>query len=274
MYSIGQVSKFLNVSRDTLKFYEEKGLVKPKKNTSNSYRTYSHYDIHDILVTNYYRELDIEIKKIQEIRQSKSVDGVIKLIEEKEQLVKKEIAYKQFLLKQLNKAKENSQKVADNLNVFSIIPMPKFVVKGEMADVFSFDDYDVLKTHTDNSKKAVTLSKLMRIINFDANGINSSRFAVVKETQLNEDDTEEEIISHDKCLYAVVESGRWISKEMHADNPDDNSGNDDGKIGELIRSAAQKNNCTLLGRVYVSTVLTTYEDGLERIFYDIYTPIA
>ena len=35
MYSVGQVAKFLGVSRDTLKFYEDKGLVNPKKNAEN-----------------------------------------------------------------------------------------------------------------------------------------------------------------------------------------------------------------------------------------------
>lgn len=37
MYSVGQVVKFLGVSRDTLKFYEDKGLVNPKKNAQNGY---------------------------------------------------------------------------------------------------------------------------------------------------------------------------------------------------------------------------------------------
>ena len=32
MYTIGQVAKFLGISRDTIKFYEEKGLVKPQQN--------------------------------------------------------------------------------------------------------------------------------------------------------------------------------------------------------------------------------------------------
>lgn len=31
MYTIGQVAKFLGISRDTIKFYEEKGLVKPQQ---------------------------------------------------------------------------------------------------------------------------------------------------------------------------------------------------------------------------------------------------
>ncbi|HDR8036747.1 TPA: MerR family transcriptional regulator, partial [Bacillus cereus] len=40
MYTIGQVAKFLGVSRDTLKFYEEKNLVKPKQDIENGYRKY------------------------------------------------------------------------------------------------------------------------------------------------------------------------------------------------------------------------------------------
>ncbi len=63
MYTIGQVAKFLGVSRDTLKFYEEKNLVKPKQDIENGYRKYNHFDIYDITTVNFYREIDIEIKK-------------------------------------------------------------------------------------------------------------------------------------------------------------------------------------------------------------------
>ncbi|WP_227851731.1 MULTISPECIES: MerR family transcriptional regulator [unclassified Clostridioides] len=76
MYTIGQVSKFLGMSRDTLKFYEDKGLVNPKKNDENGYRKYNQFDIYDITTINFYREIDIEIKKIQEIRKSKSISNL------------------------------------------------------------------------------------------------------------------------------------------------------------------------------------------------------
>lgn len=65
MYTIGQVAKFLGVSRDTLKFYEEKNLVKPKQDIENGYRKYNHFDIYDITTVNFYREMDIEIKKFR-----------------------------------------------------------------------------------------------------------------------------------------------------------------------------------------------------------------
>ena len=56
MYTIGQVAKFLGVSRDTLKFYEEKNLVKPKQDIENGYRKYNHFDIYDITTVNFYRK--------------------------------------------------------------------------------------------------------------------------------------------------------------------------------------------------------------------------
>ena len=93
MYTIGQVAKFLSVSRDTLKFYEEKGLVKPKQNIENRYRKYNHFDIYDITTVNFYREMDIEIKN-SGIKKSKSIEGIKLLLEEKEQEVLEEIEYK------------------------------------------------------------------------------------------------------------------------------------------------------------------------------------
>lgn len=83
VYTIGQVAKFLGVSRDTLKFYEEKELVKPKQDDENGYRKYNHVDIYYVITTNFYREIDIEIKKIQEITKSKSVEDIELLLEKK-----------------------------------------------------------------------------------------------------------------------------------------------------------------------------------------------
>jgi len=111
MYTIGQVAKFLGVSRDTLKFYEEKELVKPKQNSGNGYREYNRFDIYDITTVNFYREMDIEIKKIQELRKGKSIEGIQTLFEEKMQEVIKEIEYKKLLVKKLQIVQEDCEKV-------------------------------------------------------------------------------------------------------------------------------------------------------------------
>ena len=115
MYSVGQVAKFLGVSRDTLKFYEDKGLVNPKKNAENGYREYNQFDIYDITTINFYREIDIEIKKIQEIRKNKSIADLELLLEEKEQVILDEIEYKKLLLKKVRLIKEDCEKIKQYL---------------------------------------------------------------------------------------------------------------------------------------------------------------
>lgn len=37
----GQVSKIFNISKDTLRYYDKMGLLKPEINKSNGYRYYS-----------------------------------------------------------------------------------------------------------------------------------------------------------------------------------------------------------------------------------------
>ncbi|WP_227855732.1 hypothetical protein [Clostridioides sp. ES-S-0048-02] len=42
---------------------------------------------------------------------------------------------------------------------------------------------------------------------------------------------------------------------------------------DRLRKIATENGYELLGIVYVNILLTTYEEGLERIFLEIYAPI-
>lgn len=111
MYNIGEVSKYLGISRDTLKFYESKGLINPKKNVENGYREYDHFDIYDIITINFYREIDIEIKRIQEIKKNMSIEDLEFLLQEKEQVILDEIEYKKLLLRKVQLIKENCEKL-------------------------------------------------------------------------------------------------------------------------------------------------------------------
>ena len=135
MYTVGQVSKFLGMSRDTLKFYEDRGLVNPKKNAENGYREYDQFDIYDITAINFYREIDIEIKKIQEIRKNKSIVELEVLLEEKEQAILDEINYKKLLLKKVRLIKEDCEKVKKYLGKYTIKEMKPLEVKGEIKNV-------------------------------------------------------------------------------------------------------------------------------------------
>ncbi|MFJ8513427.1 MerR family transcriptional regulator [Lysinibacillus xylanilyticus] len=263
MYTIGQVANFLGVSRDTLKFYEEKELVKPKQNMENGYRKYNHFDIYDITTVNFYREIDIEIKKIQELRKSKSIDGIHSILEEKEQEVLQEIEYKKLLLKKLQIVKEECEKIKQFLGQYIVKEMKPLEIKGEIEHFTAYDEYDTLKKNADSLKKAVTLTSLRRVVSFNEEGIIEDKFIIVRKMEDTDEEFEGEIISHPKCMYTIIEDGRWSTGGKNIDH----------NVEASIRNVAIEKGYDLSGQVYINLLLTTYEDGLERVFLEIYAPI-
>lgn len=264
MYTVGQVAKFLGVSRDTLKFYEEKELVKPKQDKQNGYRKYNDFDIYDVITTNFYREIDIEIKKIQEIRQGKGVEDIKSILEGKEQKIREEIAYKRLLLKHIDRVKEDCDKIKEHLDEYTIKEMKPIEVQGELTDLNAYDEYEVFQKKTDSLKKVVTLAGLRRIISFDESGITENRFVVIKQVEDRDRiNRSSKVFTHPKCIYMIIEDGRWLNGEENIDN----------QVGNRLRKIAQDNGYEPLGIVYVNILLTTYEEGLERNFLEIYAPI-
>ncbi|KOS67888.1 MerR family transcriptional regulator [Lysinibacillus contaminans] len=263
MYTIGQVAKFLGVSRDTLKFYEEKELVKPKQNIENGYRKYNHFDIYDITTVNFYREIDIEIKKIQELRKSKSIEGIKSLLEEKEQVVLEEIEYKKLLLKKIQIVKKDCEKIKQSLGEYTVKEMKPLEIKGEIEHFTAYDEYETLKKSTDSLKKAVTLTSIRRVIRFNEEGIIKDKFIIVRKVEALDKEVEGEILSHPKCIYTVIENGRWSTGGKNIDH----------NVEASLRKIALEKGYELLGLVYINLLLTTYEEGLERVFLEIYAPI-
>ncbi len=263
MYTIGQVAKFLGISRDTIKYYEEKELVKPQQNRGNGYRTYNQLDIYNLTTVNFYRELDLEIKRIQEVRKGMSIEGIQLLLEEKEQQVLEEIAYKQLLLKKLQTVQEDCQKIQQYLGTFTIKEMKPLAMLGVIDHYTAYEEYDALKENTDSLKKAVILTSLRRVIQFNEQGMQKDKFMIVRKLEENEKALEEQVLCHPKCLYTVIEDGRWSTGGKNTDD----------QVEATIRRVAKENGYELLGVVYINLLLATYEEGLERIFLEMYVPI-
>lgn len=263
MYTIGQVAKFLGISRDTIKYYEEKELVKPQQNSENGYRTYNQLDIYHLTTVNFYRELDLEIKRIQEVRKGMSIEGIQHLLEEKEQQVLEEIAYKNLLLKKLQNTKEDCQKIQQYLGTYTIKEMKPLAMLGVIDHYTAYEEYDALKENTDSLKKAVILTSLRRVIQFNEQGMQEDKFMIVRKLEENEKTLEEQVLYHPKCLYTVIEDGRWSTGGKNTDD----------QVEATIRRVAKENGYELLGLVYINLLLATFEGGLERIFLEMYVPI-
>lgn len=82
-----EVEDMLNVTKKTLIYYENEGLVKPLRD-NNNYRNYSQEDISKIKFILLLREMDVNIEEIKQIiNEKKSIRDVL---ESKKDMIKKQ----------------------------------------------------------------------------------------------------------------------------------------------------------------------------------------
>ncbi|MCB2356440.1 MerR family transcriptional regulator [Clostridium estertheticum] len=91
MYTIGQVAEITGISRDRLRYYEEKGILKPKYDTSNNYREYGWWDLDIVLTIEFYRSMNLSTKSINNICENSSVKSIKQLMEKKYEEVASDI---------------------------------------------------------------------------------------------------------------------------------------------------------------------------------------
>ncbi|MFY9519839.1 MAG: MerR family transcriptional regulator [Caldicoprobacterales bacterium] len=74
-YTVNKLAKLAGVSTRTLRYYDEIGLLKPARVSSNSYRIYGQKEIDRLQQIMLYRELDLPLEDIKNILDEKSFDG-------------------------------------------------------------------------------------------------------------------------------------------------------------------------------------------------------
>lgn len=64
---VGEVEHTIGLSKKSIRYYEENGLLKPKRNKDNDYRIYDEEDINQLKKIKFLRELGVPIKELQEL---------------------------------------------------------------------------------------------------------------------------------------------------------------------------------------------------------------
>lgn len=89
-YKIKELSRLYGLCTDTLRYYEEQGLLTPKRG-ENNYRLFGVQDIGKLNIIRSLRELDVPIERIREYIGQRTVDSTLKLMEEEEEAILEKI---------------------------------------------------------------------------------------------------------------------------------------------------------------------------------------
>lgn len=124
-YKINEISKLSGIGIDSLRYYEEIGILKPRRG-DNRYRLYSLKDIYKLNIIRDLRSLDFSMKQIKDYLDYQSVSHTIELLQEEQEVIEKQ-------LESLNAAKlsicsrmENIWKLSNKaVNEFTIVDFPE-----------------------------------------------------------------------------------------------------------------------------------------------------
>ena len=78
-YTINKLAKMAGVSTRTLRWYDECGLLKPRRISTNGYRVYGQPEIDRLQQILFYRELGVELTEIGRALSEKNFDGLAAL---------------------------------------------------------------------------------------------------------------------------------------------------------------------------------------------------
>lgn len=196
-YSIGEVSSRLGLSRDTLRFYEKKGIIQPEKQ-KNGYRTYTYEDIKKLSSIIFYRRLNFSIEDIRHILYKSSFPSYCSMIQEKIAEEKQQVEKHRQSIIHLTHLQKHYKNVEQCLNRYDIRPMPPY--------------YQMPDSHFINQKGISDLCYICqeyRIQNHSADQTNEF-FMIAEDTasimKIKQELNGYPIRKQERCVYTVVAS--------------------------------------------------------------------
>lgn len=92
-YTAKDVCKIYHVNRETLRYYERIGLIRPEIDESNRYRYYDDWSLNFIGECRKYRSMGLSIKDISEILEKDSLQDFTKRLELQQKEIQKQLTF-------------------------------------------------------------------------------------------------------------------------------------------------------------------------------------
>lgn len=129
-YLIGDVANLMGLSRDTLRYYEKRGILSSEKG-ENGYRYYTDLEIARLLSILYQRKMDLGLDDIATLWTSDTqIDRLTTLLESRLEEEQQEIRRHQQTMARLHMSKNDCENIQNHLNevVLSNIPAAYIIV--------------------------------------------------------------------------------------------------------------------------------------------------
>ncbi len=260
VYHANDIYKNLGLTRETLRYYEEIGLIAPERNPSSQYREFSFSDVSHLMAIDFYRKRGFSPLEIRELmkqeRQSGSPDYLNRKIAELEE----SILTQQRMVRRLADTKAFCEYAGSTQKKFTVKEFPLYLVQESFDAVSSLKDYQNRVLDFLDLQKEDILSNLVRAVTFDSSGYKGTKMFIVRQATEREQQEGKPYLEGGKCLHTV------LSADSH----------DDSLMEDMFFSChkwAAENHVDFKGVVYIFIRFVTLFEHTERNLYEVWLPL-
>lgn len=259
VYHTKDIFKNLGLTRETLRYYEEIGLISPKRGQYSKYREFDLYDMSRLMSIDFYKKRGFSTIEIKTLLDAEP--------KEYSEVIERQICSLQTQIEHLSKMQKRLKETQDFYKYFSektgnfeIREFPLYYVAERFPSVASINEYRDKVLRFLNLEDEDILSNMVRALSFDETGYKSSEMYVVKLAEKIGNQKHMVYLEHGKCLYTT----------LLADNSD-------ASILEKMFSAchewAEQNQEKFCGIVYIFIRMAMLSGQGDKHFYEIWVPL-
>lgn len=136
-YTIGQIAKMYHLGADSLRYYEERGILQPTRG-DNGYRLYSPKDIWRLNVILDLRRLGFPVEQIYQYFQNRTLDATVELLGEELRLIEEKQrqlrAMKKTVQEELQTITEARALPLGEIQIKKIDPRPAYIIERDYSE--------------------------------------------------------------------------------------------------------------------------------------------
>ena len=259
IYRTNDLYKNLGLTRETLRYYEEMGLIMPERNQNSQYREFTFADVAHLMAIDFYKKRGFSPFEIQKLMQSKN-DSYVNILDQKITDIENNIRMQQRIVKRLIEAKSFCEAANISEKIFSIKDLPLYFVAETFDAVSSLNEYKERVLDSLDLQEEDILTNLVRAVTFDQSGYKGTKMCIIKQATKKEQGVGKTYLESGKCLHTVLEA------DSH----------DDSLMEKMFLSAyewARENQQSFKGVVYIFIRFVALSGQTERNLYEVWIPL-
>ncbi len=259
IYHTGDVANSLGLTRETLRYYEEMGLITPKRSGDSKYREFDLYDMSRLMAIDFFKKRGFTTTEIRAL-QGAAAEDYAKITQDKISSIHEKIRDLTEMAKRLEHMREFCEYTAQHQPTFSIEEFPVYYVVNTLSSGASFDEYRDKVLAYLNVEKEDILSNMARVVTFDENGYITSGMYILKSFH-GEGPPEQK---------TVLKSGKSLHILFTADNSDQSIME---KMFRLCHEWAEQKGFSFRGVAYIFARLVMLRKLTDQYCYEVWVPL-